>query len=497
MPVYHQLINLDEAFHQLASPPIIINDLMNSTDQEKEIIRNLIHVRYSSDLISVMPSCQCGEKKGEYAVGEWCKLCQTPVKPVIEESIEPIVWFRAPEGVATPENPKVLLNPMVYIMLKKRLKKNGDFNVLQWLCDTSYRSPVRQPAVIDELIALNVPRGYYHFVQNFDELLRLLLNLKAYRLPRRTPRDYLLDLIEEQRDCVFSQYLPLPNRSLLVVEKATTAVYIDPNHTLAINIIQSIAGIDVGIFKRSQREKENLTARTLGKMADVYEQFNIDYLSKKPGLIRKHLFGSRSHLSFRSVITSITKPHNHQHIEIPWSTAISVFRHHLVNKMLKRGYKHNEIIGYLYSKMETYDELLDQLFDELIQESPNQAIPCIMQRNPSMLSGSAQLMGISKVKKIPSDRSVGISILCVKPMNADFDGDSINFMLAVDEKLAKKWETLLPHTNAMLLDRPRKLSNYIELPAPVTATISSWANSEETHYSDEHWARFNALPEVS
>ena len=41
---------------------------------------------------------------------------------------------------------------------------------------------------------------------------------------------------------------------------------------------------------------------------------------------------------------------------------------------------------------------------------------------PSLMRGSAQLTWITKVKPDPDDPTVGISILIVKSLNADFDG---------------------------------------------------------------------------
>jgi hypothetical protein len=81
---------------------------------------------------------------------------------------------------------------------------------------------------------------------------------------------------------------------------------------------------------------------------------------------------------------------------------------------------------------------------------------------------------ICRFKTDPHDHTVGISILIVKPMNADFDGDEINFSIALDSKTAKMWEPLEPHNNIFIADVPRKMSSALDIPKPVIATISNW-----------------------
>ena len=376
MPVYQELINFDEAFHQLTVPPIIINDLVTYTETDRNNIRSLIQANFSPDLLSVLPTCQCGAIKGEFAIGELCEQCNTLVKPSINESIEPLIWFRAPIGVSK------LINPIVYIMLKRRFNKGG-FNVIQWLCDTSFRTQVKAPKVLDHILDAGISRGYNNFIDNFDEIYQTLNGLKEYNKSKNTATiDYLPMLVAEYRDCFFSDYLPLPNRSLLVIEKTYVGIYIDQNIIKAIDAINTVVGIDDPSKMLSQRTKENKTIRTINKLAEYYEQYTRENIAGKPGIFRKHVFGSRTHFSFRAVISSITKIHNYDEIYIPWGIGISALRVHLMNKLLKMGYEHNQAIGYLNAHIEKYSPLLDKLFKELIAETPDgKGIPCLGQRN--------------------------------------------------------------------------------------------------------------------
>lgn len=407
---------------QLQHPPIIVNDLVNATDEEKSKIREMITTRYQSDMLSILPSCQCGKTKGEFAIGTTCGHCHTVVKSVVDEDIEPIVWFRTPEGVSK------LMSPIIWTLLKNRFRRSG-FSILQWICDTTYRPTVKQPKVINDLIDLGIQRGYNYFVENFDMLMETLFSMKDFRL-KRGQHDYLYQLIRDYRHCVFSQYLPLPNKSLLVIEKTNVGIYIDPTIIGAIDAIEMIVNIDSPLSEHSVRVKENRTVKALVKLSEFYESFFKTNLSGKGGIFRKHVFGSRTHFAFRAVITSLTDAHVYDEIHVPWGIAITSLRPMIMNRLLKMGISHNNAIGLLYGHVEKYDPMLDQIMSDLINESPNNGIACVLQRNPSLLQGSAQLVRITKVKKDPADHTVAMSILICVAFNADFDGrvlPSLNF----------------------------------------------------------------------
>ena len=91
-----------------------------------------------------------------------------------------------------------------------------------------------------------------------------------------------------------------------------------------------------------------------------------------------------------------------------------------------------------------------------------------------MLQGSSQRVRITKVKTDPSDNTISFGILIVKAPNADFDGDALNLILLLDEKMANLTKTLEPHHNIFTADRPRAISGNIAIPGPVIATISAW-----------------------
>jgi hypothetical protein len=386
---------------------------MNTTEEEKEKLKKSIFMQFSNvDLLSNLPSCDCGEIKGEYALGVVCTNCNTPVVSSLEQSIEPLLWMRSPNGVGK------LMNPIVWTMLKDRFTI-ASFNVIQWLCDTTYRPGVREPQCLYEIEAAGIIRGYNNFVENFDGIIEFLYNIKQFKNKKRNQREYLQELIHTQRDCIFSKFIPLPNKSLLVIEDNSLGTYVDPIIIGAIDAIQTIASIDNSMSQMSIRVKENRTIKSIIKLSEFSDNYYKESLAKKGGVFRKHVYGSRSYFSFRAVISSITEPHEYDEIHIPWPIAVTALRIHLMNRMFKDGYSLNDAIGYLHAHTNKYSEYLDKIFDDLISQSPQKGLPCITQRNPSLERGSAQLTRITKIRKDPHIPTVGISILIVKGLNAD------------------------------------------------------------------------------
>ena len=374
MGISQELINFNEMFYQLKEEPIIVNDLSNSTEEERKYVEDLITTRYSSDMLSVLPSCQCGQTKGEYERGNVvCEYCKTPVRSQIEEDIEPIVWFRRPIGVAP------LLNPVVYTMLNDRFRKSG-FNIIDWLTDTTYNSDKKQPPVLDTILGAGVQRGYNYFVENFDKVMDVLFSQKIFKL-KKGERDYLWDLITIHRDKLFSDYIPLPNKALLVIESNNLGTFVDNVVVDAKDVIMMITSIDRKFANHHVRLRENRTAKAISRLSEVYENYISKNMSPKTGLLRKHIFASRSHFSGRAVITSLTDAHEYDEIFIPWGLAITTLRNHLLSKMVRLGYALNTAIALLNGHVHKYNPFIDGLFKELIAESSEAGIPALIHRN--------------------------------------------------------------------------------------------------------------------
>jgi hypothetical protein len=171
--------NFDMMYRGLSKTPKIVNDIVEASEKDKMALNRLIFTTYSGDLLSNLPTCECGQLEGGYNTGVVCSACGTEVQLHVEREIEPIAWIRAPQGVAG------LINPIIWMMLRKRFTRSG-FEVIRWLCDTDYSPKVNIPPAMKEVEALGLERGLNKFVTNFDDYMAKLMNLRSFRV--RTAR---------------------------------------------------------------------------------------------------------------------------------------------------------------------------------------------------------------------------------------------------------------------------------------------------------------------
>lgn len=422
MPIIQELIDYRSYYDSLKFDPIIVNNIKMEDDVQRNKIKGLIKTTFTSDVISTISSCHCGETKGEDRVGRICRNCKTPVESKIDIDFDPLLWFKQPEGV------EKLISPYIWTLLFERFRTSRKkFSVMQWLTDTTYRCPnVTLPPIVDRLISHGVCRGYNYFVQNFDAIIELLFNDKDFVFKKK--KDYLYELIVNYRHLIFTDILPLPNKAIIIIEKTKLGTYVIAPTGTAVNTILMITGVDAQ-DSFTLRDKQNRTAKAIHNLSRFLMQTVIDFVSQKPGLIRKNLVASRTFFTFRAVVTSITRPHDYEEVHIPWGVGLAVFRPHLINKLSTtvnqktgRYYSLNEAVDLLHSSAEVYNPLLDDLLKELIKESPYKGIPVIEQRNPSLLSGSAELKYITIIKTDPNDRTVSTSALTLKAKNCDTKG---------------------------------------------------------------------------
>ncbi|MNI36948.1 RNA polymerase Rpb1, domain 2 [compost metagenome] len=141
---------------------------------------------------------------------------------------------------------------------------------------------------------------------------------------------------------------------------------------------------------------------------------------------------------------------------------------------MKRGFTPNEANKFLYENTLRYHPLLDELFQELINESPRKGIPVIFQRNPTLTRLSAQRLYIRRIKKDPRINTISPSVNILSGMNADFDGDALNGIVILDQKTLEKLDPLAPRNGVLDLRAPRAISGHVSLSSTIIATIANF-----------------------
>jgi len=371
MAVVQKLLDLDSYYKVTTGAKIILNDLDPFDIDDIETINNSLMTVYDSDVISTVPTCDCGATKVRYMLGRECPECSTIVADP-QEQTDPVMWLKHLDSMPG------FINPSYWLMLKSLLSTKIDY--IRWLTDTSYNPPIEVPSHIHGCLEIIGSRDYSNFVHNIDKVLIYLSTLSKFKDPNTLYSiNVLLDMYKNQSNKVFSTYLPVVNKKLFVMENTSKGKFTNLAVSGMIDII--MLWVKASSSELSTKRKSNMTASMLSKMSILYKDHFKDYVSGKIGIFRKHVYSARSHFTFRAVISSIAGRHNYDEIHVPWSIGVTAFRPHIVNKLFKMGYKYKDINSMMFRAVKLYMPIIDEILQSLIAEAPGGKLYVIEQRN--------------------------------------------------------------------------------------------------------------------
>ena len=413
------LADLTEEFQMARYEPIILN----YQGGEKFLDKNIL-TKYSTDVLSNTPSCECGATTDRRNIGRVCSSCGTIVEYPIDQEIEPRIWMKSPEGVSR------LINPQFWSILTKYLTPGG-FDILQWMTNRLYVGESNPPTYLEQIESIIGTRGYNNFVDNLIPIMEGLFTIK--KLFNQEDVSSLRSMIHKYYpSCILCDYIPFPNKSMAVLEVNASGTYRDATFDKLFDAVNIIIGVDLDEKGYTVAQRERRVAKTLSTLAEFHDNYIKKIIQPKEGLVRKIILGSRMHFSFRAVITSITKPHECDEIHIPWTIGCVVLKMHLLNLLINRhGMIEKAAEKFINDHTYTYHPLLDSCFKAMIHEADNSlaypynkpgekpGIMVTMVRNPSLHLGSNPLCRISIVKPDTNDPTVSIPINLTRGMNAD------------------------------------------------------------------------------
>lgn len=429
--MYLEVIDFDELYRMMSDEALFVNDFDVRTKEGKEALNEKLHVRYDGDTLDILPSCECGEVTGQYNVGVRCGVCRTKVASVTERPLESALWIRLPKGV------NAFVHPAVWTVLSNAFSlKQAGFNLIEWLTNPSCSPNRKARPIVDKISSFNIKRGLNNFVENFDEIMDILLKVNP---TNNSPaqRDELAEYIRINRDRIFCHFIPIPSRLTFIVEGTPMGDYADTSLRGAMDAIRTITSVECSVVSVSQRVREQRTAKTVQMLADYYSAFIKTNLATKKGWIRKQVLGSRLHFTFRAVITSLSDNHAYDELHLPWSMSVMAFRTHLITHMLRmrvtaqqaerynldpdlvgRGFTPGECVELLNSYTLRYHPLIDELFKRILAETPGgKGYPVLFSRNPTLQRGSVYMMRVTRIKPDPHDNTIAFSVLALAAPN--------------------------------------------------------------------------------
>ena len=455
--LFLNLIDLDRMFAR-SPDAIILNRIPMDAPDYVQRRNKLIFDRAGS--LNFIAHCDCGDLEGNINKGLECSECHTICRDDFgdSKSLEHNVWLSIPNSIPG------VLHPVAYIVLSTWLSRKGGLNYIDDIIDPTVELP-------PELADVVTGRGQKYFYENFDRLMEYFINHYRYvdkkSKPKRDNAVFIEQFIVNYRKVLFCTKLPVMSSVLNSITSSDGVS--DGRRQYADAILSTIldAATDLQqVEETTIRTRPNAVPGILHRIYKSYISYVTDIardrLSRKESLVRKHVLGTRMHLSFRAVIIPHTD--RYEDLYFPWGITVNLLKLHIIGRLVRN---HSMSIGDAISRIMialiNYDELIDQIMNDLIAECRPEfpGLPVLFLRNPSLRRGSMSLYYVTKIKKQLSDMTISISPLSIKASNADFDGDAMMGVLIVEMDAARAFRVL--HQSMRIRSITRTISDDMSL----------------------------------
>ncbi len=476
MAIYQKILNMDKYYHSTNGMKLIANNLQYFNIDDQDELNKALMTVYNNDVYDMIPSCTCGLTNKYFRLGHVCRQCGDTVKERHERT-DPVVWIKALDGMPQ------LMNPDVWYMMNISFSvKNLDS--MRWLSDTSYNPPIEIPGYLSDIAEMIGGRTYSNVINNMDEILVRLLNVPTIRKSqgRVEAIEGYRKLFKRSRRDLFSEYLPILNKRLFIMENTNKGKIVNLGIADVIGLIRSY--IKAANTSDSDRKKSNAIGSVLSSLSTSVNTYKRDNLYSKFGGFRKHIYGTRLPLTFRSVIVPFVGRHRYDEVKIPWVVAVTVLHPHIMNKLVNtRNVPSIVAIETLFKATRVYIPEIADILTELINDT-ERGIPILIHRNPTLFQGSALPVYIVGFDTTPNSFATHFSPLSVKAMNADFDGDELNAPILLDLWMADQVRPLKYHYSIPSLSKPYDVSGNLTLLPPGTDILSRYLNAEKIDIKD-------------
>ena len=451
-----RLVNLDEYFSELTTPVVIVNDVHYTVKDKNAMLMDKMMTKYSTDQLSALPTCGCGTATSRQVLGTTCNVCNEPYADITDD-VHPILWLR------TLDPDVKFMNTTFWTVLSKTINVRIDY--LQWLTDPNVVITKKIPPYVYGIAEVMGERSYSSFCSNVVNIFKYLLTHPAFAAAKKQ-RSLIktIDIYLNNQDNIYSNYLPIMNKKIFVIKNTNKGKLTNLAVAEVINIVLSWSKVASRTDDLSKVQVSNLTGRVVHNLAKLGVSYYEKYVVGKPGALRKHVYGARGSLTFRTVITSIPGKHLQNELHVPWTVGVVVYRPHLLNYLLKDGYTYKQASKILLTATKQYTPLMEGYLNRLIKESGYElGLPVVEGRNPGLLQGSIQVKFITKFKTNVADLATSTSALSAKPSNADFDGDQLYYILILDRNLYDLLKNFEVHHSVPDFSSPHSVSGLVTL----------------------------------
>lgn len=263
--------------------------------------------------------------------------------------------------------------------------------------------------------------------------------IMSYYLAKYPNKKNYYDDIMANRDKIFISSIPVFSTKLrpTKLDSSGSLKYEKTNENYAL-IARLVAecnkrGLDIDEYEKDKFDKLYFIQIEYNK---IYTELK-DILAKKKGDIRSAV-GGRYSFSARAVIKQDVSLKPDQ-IKLPYAALCELLQQTIIN-IIVRTYSctYSEAYKKWYKASIGYDKVIYDIIMGLINDGPG--LPVLINRNPTISFGGIMFV---RCVGINLDYTMSVSVLILKPLAADFDGDSLNILYLYNQDFIKTAEATI------------------------------------------------------
>lgn len=322
-----------------------------------------------------------------------------------------------------------------------------------------------------------------HFVEILEYFYAKSPNKKEY-----------FDDIMANLSKVFTQSIPVYTTLLRPFKVDGTSLFFEgtnANYNMMAKLAAVINKDELNIFRKKKSKNQALYDMQF-QYNDLYAELERT-LAQKKGTIRT-LFGGRYNFSARSVIVP-DQTLRLDEVKLPYHALCELLQQSIVN-ILQKTYSilYSEAYKIWYKAQVTHSDVVENIINTIIKSYPR-GIPVLINRNPTISYGGIMQM---YVVGINHNFTMSVPLRILKPLAADFDGDTLNIMYLINKDFIEAAEQTINPRNAMMISRNDGMFNdQVNHQRDILINCNTMIYLSRDKYTPEQRAKIKALQEKS
>lgn len=365
-------------------------------------------------------SCKCGNLKGKFYEGVVCEKCGEEVK-FVEANIDKTGWIDL-TGSKYSEDGDIIekgsdykvIKYVSYLFLEKIIGKENLKNIIHVPDLITIVGDLDVAAI--EKVRAESPENKYWYVgilglyENYQEILNYYSTLHEINDQK------LYDFVSNQYD-VFTDKIPIISAVLRLCMRTADGLKLDEINNIYIRLIKNTKilnnkATNLTIIKNSILEMIQGEYFTLN-------EYVMDLIRGKEGLIRNSICGARVNFSARSIISPAFAGYKLDEIVVPYRTFLELYKFEIINilhQMKNISYKEAEVIH--FNADITFNEEIYTIMEKIIKDNE---IIMLLNRNPSINIGSILALHVTGIKHDFNDMTISVNNTILSLLAGDYD----------------------------------------------------------------------------